>query len=995
MKGFIDDVNQKSGDYGSLPFWSWNDRLNEDELRRQMRVMKDIGMNGFFMHARGGLETEYLSDEWYSCINACIDEAKKLGMEAWSYDENGWPSGFAGGKCLENPANFATFLRMEEAEAYPEITPVNPPERNVLAVYVKNGDSVKLINSAEEAEGAEKILVVYQNYDSSYVDTMDARITKEFISYTHEDYKKRNGDDFGKAMPGFFTDEPQYFRYATVWSNLLPEEFKKAYGYDVKSLLPALFIDFPGADEFRYDYWALCHKLFINNFIKVIYDWCEENGCRITGHAVEESALFTQMWCCGGIMPFYEYEHIPGIDYLGRNIGNDVAGKQVGSVAAQLGKKKVMSEMFGCCGWDVTPTELKKIAELQYSSGVNIMCQHLYSYSIRGQRKRDYPAHYSEHLPWQSVMGDFDRYFNRLGYVLSMGKERVNTLIIHPIHSCYLTYKREIDYPSVKEIEDGFNCITACFSDNQIPYHYGDECLMAKYASVEGKKLKVGICEYDYVVLPKIFTLDASTVALLKEFSANGGKVLLFDGAPDRIDGKKADLSWLKSTVSFEDILNDTNAIVRNADNVCPDVKLMTRDTDYGRIFYLVNVSDADYMDVKVTFKGVKGIKEIMLEELDWNKEPVKSVAVCSDGADSVIKTTFESGKSRVFVATGEDNLSGCCGCCCNDETSDKSIVLGNEYKLSKKPENALTLDYAEPSYDGVNFEEPQPIIGIFDKLLRNKYKGDLYLRYSFNVKELPGSLSMAMEPMRYKSIAVNGQPVEITDKWWLDRSFKTADILSYAKVGKNDITVSFDYYQRDYVYYVLYGGVSESLRNCLAFDTEVESMYLFGDFAVETENEKFEASERRSFCYTGEFNIVPSKDTVNAENVIKDGFPFFAGALELEQKFNYNGEGTELYVGGRYSYADVYVNGEFVNRLLFTTHCDISKFVKKGENTLKLIICNANRNLLGPHHFADPEPYASGPWNYSLESTWHDGKSEFFAERYSLIRFGIEVTIK
>jgi hypothetical protein len=218
---------------------------------------------------------------------------------------------------------------------------------------------------------------------------MDARITKEFISYTHEDYKKRNGDDFGKAMPGFFTDEPQYYRYATVWSNLLPEEFKKAYGYDVKSLLPALFIDFPGADEFRYDYWALCHKLFINNFIKVIYDWCEENGCRITGHAVEESALFTQMWCCGGIMPFYEYEHIPGIDYLGRNIGNDVAGKQVGSVAAQLGKKKVMSEMFGCCGWDVTPTELKKIAELQYSSGVNIMCQHLYSYSIRGQRKRD------------------------------------------------------------------------------------------------------------------------------------------------------------------------------------------------------------------------------------------------------------------------------------------------------------------------------------------------------------------------------------------------------------------------------------------------------------------------------------------------------------------------------------------------------------------------------------------------------------------------------
>ena len=84
-----------------VPFWSWNDKLEPDELRRQIGAMQDAGMGGFFMHARGGLETEYLSEDWFRAVEASVDEAKKRGMQAWCYDENGWPSGFAGGKHQE------------------------------------------------------------------------------------------------------------------------------------------------------------------------------------------------------------------------------------------------------------------------------------------------------------------------------------------------------------------------------------------------------------------------------------------------------------------------------------------------------------------------------------------------------------------------------------------------------------------------------------------------------------------------------------------------------------------------------------------------------------------------------------------------------------------------------------------------------------------------------------------------------------------------------
>ena len=72
-------MNKK--DYRSIPFWSWNDKLETTKLIEQIHWMNDSGIGGFFMHARSGLQTEYLSEEWMQCIEACADEAKKLDNE--------------------------------------------------------------------------------------------------------------------------------------------------------------------------------------------------------------------------------------------------------------------------------------------------------------------------------------------------------------------------------------------------------------------------------------------------------------------------------------------------------------------------------------------------------------------------------------------------------------------------------------------------------------------------------------------------------------------------------------------------------------------------------------------------------------------------------------------------------------------------------------------------------------------------------------------------
>src|SRR5512146_3389645 len=84
-------------EFRPAPFWSWNERLEPHELRRQVHLFADAGWGGAFMHSRPGLVTPYLKDEWFAAVEAVVDESRKCGLKVYLYDEDGWPSGFSGG----------------------------------------------------------------------------------------------------------------------------------------------------------------------------------------------------------------------------------------------------------------------------------------------------------------------------------------------------------------------------------------------------------------------------------------------------------------------------------------------------------------------------------------------------------------------------------------------------------------------------------------------------------------------------------------------------------------------------------------------------------------------------------------------------------------------------------------------------------------------------------------------------------------------------------
>ena len=58
--------------------------------------------------------------------------------------------------------------------------------------------------------------------------------------------------------------------------------------------------------------------------------------------------------------------------------------------------------------------------------------------------------------------------------------------------------------------------------------------------------------------------------------------------------------------------------------------------------------------------------------------------------------------------------------------------------------------------------------------------------------------------------------------------NFVEADIGALVKAGENVFVYSLDYFQHDGVHFALFDPLAtESLRNCLYFDTAIEAVYL------------------------------------------------------------------------------------------------------------------------------------------------------------------------
>lgn len=918
-------------EYRSIPFWSWNNSLDEGELTKQIEEMKTAGIGGFIMHARTGLKDEYLGERWFSCIEACLKKARELDMEAWVYDENGWPSGFCGGKLLEDESFRARFLECRSGDF----------DETAFASFVRD-DEKGFVRVTEKRSGTREYKNVYLCVSPANTDILDPRVVDAFIASTHEKYYERFGEYFGKELVGFFTDEPQFYRWATPYTPVAEAEFAEA-GEDIRDGLIWLFDRDERGYEFREKYYATLNKLYTENFYGKIYNWCHDHGCLLTGHSIEEGSLGGQMMGGAAIMPSYEYEDVPAVDWLGRFCGNDLSPKQVSSVAAQFGKKRILTETFACSGYDVTPYELKSIAEFQYFAGVNVTCQHLYPYSVAGRGRIDHPPVFGPKSNWNEGFRAFNDYFARLSYIISNTDENPTIGVINPVRDIWLDYTKENELLSVKETEDTFNAFMTELRASGLAYDFIDERILARHGEVRGDKLGIEKREYGIVILPQMRNISSSTYRILKDYR---GKLCTFS-VPEFKDGKRAKVS-LEGNVTFDEIVRG-----RKIKFSCPD----HRSTMYarsGKIGDFILVKNSSYYEQStVKIEGAQSAYRAL--DLETLTE--------SDVTDEFV---LPPGGSIILIAdTDAKRASG------NRREED----VTEKFRVDNITENYFVMDYAELSRGG-EFGEKRAIPGLFEDLLREDFNGKITVRQRFTLAEkMP--LTLVVERADFISAEVNGVPVSFVPGNF-DVNFVEADITPAVKKGDNVFEYSLHFHQHDGVHFALFDPLAtESVRNCLYYDTSIENTYLRGDFVV---GEDFSLSPRK--------NLPPVVD-----DLYKRGYPFFKGELTLTGKVTKPETGRVfLRPSGRFMTAEIAANGK-KKLFVFGSDCDITDVLHVGENDVSIAVRSSMRNLFGPHHYApEPEPMAVSPFNFEFRGGWENGgKPDAYTDDYNFVPFGVK----
>ena len=1002
LNDLLTKISERSAAFRGAPFWAWNGKLNDGELRRQIRMFQEMGMGGFFMHSRVGLATPYLKDEWFDCIRACTDEAKKQGMAAWIYDEDRWPSGAAGGLVTSNPLYRMHFLAVQCGD---NINESNSESLAYFALQYRDGQvlSYRRLDGAEamlrEDELRIRFLVEIMKDDSwfngqSYLDTMNPEAVRQFVKTTHEAYKNEIGEQFGGCIPGIFTDEPNYFHMAQAkhspWTPRLPEAFQQHYGYDLLNVLPEIFFRING-EEFssvRLHYFNLLCELFVNSFSRTIGEWCKQNGLLSIGHVLREDFLGSQTECVGSAMRFYEFMQAPGIDLLTEHANIFNAAKQCSSVARQFGLPIRLSETYGCTGWDFPLSGHKALGDWQYALGINFRCLHLAWYTMEGEAKRDYPAAISDQSPWYREYHVVEDYFARLGAALSEGEEVRDLLVIHSIESTWGVYTYSAPAPGAgnRDIIDDDDTQFINLGNQLLGVHldfdFGDEEIMSRHASSDKGILRINRAVYRAVLLPKLRTIRRTTLELLLQFVKNGGTVVYLGTPPEYLDGVKSAAITDGYThfrgIRVDEIDTVLSPIARHVyirddaeQEISPVLYQLRQGKDFRTLFLcntsasfsnekftmpLVRDRKLEFPHVTVTWKLPEAMTLFELDLADGTIRPVVSVA---NGNARKFQTSFAPLGSRLFLAAEKDIATASTAAPWTEPRSSLNLAASG-WKIELDEPNVLILDMPEwrinnDAWNDATFvlkldEQLHDILGAAPRgraMVQPWVDGTgspcgklpLELRYSFDCDTPPETdCALALERPELYEIRFNGITIDQTNCGF------------WVDRSLRKLMLPSALFRR---------GGNKLLLRSLYHDRlpGLESMFLLGQFGVQNDH------------------VTALPNMLKIGDWCSQGFPYYSGNMtyelalpdmpkDLERIFLEipDWRGTTLAIS---------INDSTFEPLAWPPYrMDIGARLTEKNNQVKIKVFGHRRNSHGPFFLKNKWPNWTGPLQFKTYET-------------------------
>jgi hypothetical protein len=992
-------------EYRSAPLWVWNDLMTREEIDRQLEGFKARGIGGAFIHPRPGLITPYLGDEWFSLCAHAVETGKKLGLKIWLYDENSYPSGFAGGHVpAALPDSAQSGLRMRTFEGPPEGLEPAP-----LVVLRRTLTGFEEITGNVPPPGTDQ--AVYYVFDVvkaspspwyggfSYVDLMRKDVTEKFLDLTLNGYKKGIGAEFGSTVPGVFQDEaeiaPAGGREAINYTPALFSTFQARWGYDLRSNLVSLFEEVGSWKRVRHDFYATLLDLFIENWAKPYYAYATDNRLAFTGHYWEHE------WPRPRVSPdnlaMAAYAHMPGIDMLmnewqtgpDAQFGNARSVREIRSAANQQGRARTLSETYGASGWDLTFADQKRIGDWEFALGVNFLNQHLSYATIKGARKRDHPLSFSDHEPWWPHYNTLADYFGRLAAVLSQGEQVNRVLVIEPTTTAWMLYSPAAESEDYKAVGTDFQRFVHLLEAEKIEYDLASEKTLQEFGSTAHARLNVGQRSYGLVILPPgLRNLEDSTVALIRDYLIRDGKIVSWVAPPDYINGiPTEDLRvlqesfgdrWLNSGPGsgFDKVrAYSPPAIVFESGTGGERLFHQRRAFDRGQIVFLANAAPEE------TARGTMTLEGGSVEEWDPFTGRTKPYPFTRSGGRLSLAYSVPPGGSLLL--------------CIRDERI-KSVEalpippwreLVPEGGLSVEPlgPNVLTLDYCDLVLKGrtekdLYFYDAQrktfqahglekdpwdsAVQYVTNILDLDKFPADSGFEAVFDFRTVKGDvqdfadLKAVVERPELFRVLINGREVPpLPGEWWLDRGFGVFAIGPHIVSGRNTVTLE---------------------ARPFTIHSELEPVYLLGHFRL--------AVAERGF-------VVRPPVPLAAGSWKSQGWPFYGAGVRYHRTFvvppDASGASFRLRLGPWLgATAEVFVGDKRVGSAAFAPYeVDLTGALAPGANEVSVVVFGTLRNTLGPFH---NDPPLGRAWPGAFQQGAKGGRpagSEYASVDYGLFQ--------
>lgn len=1000
-----------TSEYRATPLWSWNSKLEEQELLWQIEQLKKLGFGGFHIHVRTGLSTTYLGDEFMALVKACVEKARGEHMLAWLYDEDRWPSGSAGGYVTRNPDYRSRHLLLTRHPYREAAQTTTRYDSSAASSRTENGrlwacydillnedgslSSCRQIEEADTTKGFKLYAYLGSAIPSpwfnnqTYVDTLNPAAIQEFIRVTYEHYGQTVGDEFGKTVPAMFTDEPQFSHKKTLafshqdrdvilpWTDDLQQTFSAAYpGDDLMAHLPELLWDLPEgeASVTRYHYHDHVAERFSQAFADQCGQWCSEHGLMLTGHMMEEPTLRSQTAALGEAMRSYRAFQLPGIDMLS-DMREFTTAKQAQSAARQYGRPGVMSELYGVTNWDFDFRGHKLQGDWQSALGVTVRVPHLSWVSMNGEAKRDYPATFGYQSPWYDQYPYMEDHFARVNTAMTRGKPVCHIGVIHPVESYWLHWGPEEGTHGIRQqMDDSFQRLTEYLLESLLDFDFISESLLPEQCcteSITDEGFPVGEMIYHAVLVPPVETLRSTTLERLERFRNAGGWLIFLGQAPslcDALYSERGHKLWERSEhIPFDkEALNNAFSNLRELEiltakgSVTDNLLYQLRQDGADRWLFVAHSDKPANPDIPAksepihTFR-LRGSHSLRIyNTLTGEDFPLPSIN--RNGWTEVEYPLYEHDSLLLRLLPRKDETTAA-SVKEQRKINSESIFL-NAVPITLSEPNVLLLDMPEYALDGQEYRPTDEILRLDNSLRRElgwPTRGEAYAQPWV---EYDDSTSHTLH-LRYNFSSdreISGAQLA------LENAGNTTIIFNGQAVGKPD-----DWYVDKCISTVplptIVAGENElQLSFPYGKKVDVEACYLLGDFGVEVKGCRCSLT-------------APVRELAFGD-ITRQGLPFYGGNLTYHlEEIETKGDALEIEASCYRSHLlRVEVDGVNAGVIAYSPYKLLVKGLAPGRHKVDLVCYGTRINTFGQLHRNDRYNQWWGPDSWRTEGpswTW------------------------